>query len=240
MKNALKLTGLGIMTFIGSASFGQSLNINAGYTTSGIRMENESEGTATETYNGSTYTSTYEFKNVSGFNAAIAYEFRLGDRFSLETGFKYQSRGYKQVYEYSYESSIESTSESSAQVYKINYFDLPIVLNTAIATGDLRVYARTGIYVGIMTGARYNSSQEYTSSNGDIGMSEYNQRISGSDLEIEERFTGGFILGAGVEYKGFYVESNYAMGAFMLTAIDNGTYTRDLSFSLGYKFKFNK
>jgi hypothetical protein len=238
MKSTLRIMVLAAFTLIGTASFGQSLNFNGGFTTSTLKMEGLSDGSSTETYNGATYTNSYKNKNVNGYNAAIGYEFKLGDRLSLETGLKLQTRGYKMEYEYSFVNGSDNSREISTVNYKMNYLDLPIVLNTAILTGDVRVYARTGFYVGFMTGAKYSERSEYTSSNGDNGIYEFSEKVDGGD--IDERLTGGLVLGAGAEYKGFYFEANYNLGAYSLENIDYEMYTHDISFSLGYKLKFKK
>lgn len=239
MKRVLKITVLSAATFITTMSFGQSLNIKGGLNLSTIKMEGMTDANSSEEYGGTTYTSSHKYKRVGGYNASIGYEFRLGERLSLETGLKYQTRGYKAESEYAYENESYSSSESSVLKYKMNYFDLPVVLNVAILKGDLRVYGRAGIYAGFMTGGKYSEQSEYRSSDGESGNYEYSETFSGSDFE-EERFTGGFIFGAGVEYKGVYFETNYSIGALSLSDLDYETYTHDLSLSIGYKFKFKK
>ncbi|MCJ8292451.1 MAG: PorT family protein [Crocinitomicaceae bacterium] len=240
MKNTLRITALAAFTLIGTASFGQSLNMNGGFTTSTLRMAGMSNETSSETYNGGTYTSSSKYMNISGFNVGVGYEFILGNRLSLETGVKYQTRGHKMEYGYSFEGSSGNYSEINTVNYKMKYLDLPIVLNTAILTGDFRVYARTGIYAGFMTGAKYSMRREYTSSDGSSELTEYSETVDMDGDDIGERITGGFVLGAGAEYKGFYLEANYNLGAYSLANLDYEVYTHDFSLSLGYKLKFNK
>ena len=195
----------------------------------------------TETYGTTTYTSSQKIKSTTGINAAIGYEFKLGKRLSLETGLKYQTRGYKMVSEWSQVDGSESYSNTSSYDYKMNYLDIPIVLNTAIITGDFKVYARTGIYAGLLTRAKLSEQAEWTSTNGDNGSYDESQTYSGGDIaDMEDRITGGIILGVGAEYNGFYFEANYNLGAYSLANMDYELSTRDLSLSLGYKFKFNK
>ena len=238
MKTTLQITTLAVFTFIGTISFGQSLNISGGYTTSGFMSKNMEEAEYTESYGDGIYTSSYKYKNVGGYNASIGYEFRLGNRLSLETGFKYQTRGFQEVSERGYQSATESSTSSDVTKYKFNYLDVPVVLNTAITTGDFRSYIRTGIYAGFMTGGKYSEHSEYSSSNGEKGEYTYSEKMVNEFPA--DRFTGGFIVGAGAEYKGFYFETNLNLGAFSLANFDSELYTRDLSFSLGYKIKFTK
>ena len=238
MKSRVQLIALGTLLILGTTSFGQSLNFSGGFTTSTLKADGMSDGESTETFEGTTYTSSYKNKNLSGFNAAIGYEFRLSERLSLETGLKYQTRGFQQQSEFTFESGIDRYSETSNYRYKMNYLDLPIVLNTAILLGDVKVYARTGIYVGLLTGAKYSYKSEYSSTDGDNGVSEYSETLSGND--IDERITGGFVFGAGIEFKNFYFETNYNLGAYSIADLDEEVYTHDLSFSMGYKIKFKK
>lgn len=238
MKSTLRITALAAFTLVGTASFCQSLNFNGGFTTSSIKMEGMTDSESSDTYGTETYSSSEKYKNISGYNAAIAYEFKLGNRLSLETGFKMQTRGYKAEYEYSYVDGSYNGREAYSMKYKMTYVDLPIVLNTAIVNGDFKVYAKTGIYLGLMTGAKSTQRYEYSSSDGDNFFEENTEKEDMSD--IDERITGGFVLGVGAEYKGFYFETNYNLGAFSLTDLDEEIYTHDISFSLGYKLKFKK
>lgn len=238
MKKSIRTIAIAAFTLMGTMSFGQSLNFNGGFTMSTLKSSDMEDVTYTESFGGTTYTHSSKIKQVGGFNAAIGYEFRLGERLSLETGLKIQTRGYKTELDLNYDSGIYSERQISTVKYKYSYLDIPIVLNTAILTGDVRVYARTGIYAGFMAGARYQEKSEYTSSDGDNQLYEYSERMDGMD--IEDRITGGFILGAGVEYKGFYFEANYNLGMLSLANPDYEIYSNDFSFSLGYKLKFKK
>lgn len=238
MKNKFKLTALASFLFIGTASFGQSLNISAGYTMSSIKGEEMVEYDFTESYGDETYSESLKFKNLHGFNVSAGYEFRLGERLSLETGIRYQTRGQRFIEKMAESYNSESYQETNSYNFKMNYLDIPIVLNTAILMGDFRVYARTGFYVGYKTGEIFKTRSEYSFSDGDKGLQESSESFSGADLE--PRITGGLLLGVGAEYKNFFLESNYNMGLYSLEDHDDKeeVYTRDLLFSVGYKFKF--
>ena len=240
MNKTIKITVLAAFTLIGSATFGQSLNFSGGYTTSTLKGPDISESSTNETYGNTTYSSSMAIKNTSGFNASMGYEFKLGDRLSLETGLKYINRGYKVIGESSYQDPTYSSTSKSTVDYKMNYFDLPVVLNTAILTGDVRVYARTGIYAGLMTSIKYTEETEFSGTMGS-GTQSAKERVSGSDIgDLSERIGGGFVLGVGAEYKNFFFEANYTLGTYSLEHLDEETYTHDLSLSVGYKLKFNK
>ncbi|NOQ73955.1 MAG: outer membrane beta-barrel protein [Crocinitomix sp.] len=242
MKNGLSFTGLLLLACIGTASFGQSLNFKGGFTTSIIKASDFENKLTKYLADGGTYTTIDKIEDAIGFHLALAYEFRLGTRLSLETGFRYQSRGFHHVSDYAFESNdgAEYWAENGDESAYYKYLDLPIVLNTAITTGDFRVYARTGIYAGLMIGGKTTAIYDYPSSNGNFGPYEYNYKLTVSDMDFEDRITAGFIVGLGAEYKGFYFETNYRRGAFKVADPDSDVYTRDLSFSLGYKLKFNQ
>lgn len=243
MKKSMTTLALSIFTLVGVQSFAQSLNINGGFTSSTLKGGDmsEEENEYTETYNGATYTSSTKIKDMGGFNAALGYEFRLGERLSLEAGVKYQSRGYKALYKSNYEDFTYGYSQSSesSQSVKINYLDIPLVLNTAVLAGDFRLYLRTGVYAGMLTSAKFSSKSEYIDSDGGNSTYEESETMSGSEFE-DDRITGGIVFGIGAEYKGFYLEANYNRGVFSLMNNDYDMSTRDFSISLGYKIKFNK
>lgn len=240
MKKTIKLLTLAAFTCLGTLSYAQSLNFSGGVNASTIKGEGTSDGSSTETFGDATYTSSYSTKRTWGFNASIGYEFNFGDRFSLETGFKYQSRGYRTVSEYTYTDPQDWYKENYSYNYRINYLDIPVVLNTAILTGDFRLYARTGIYAGLITNGKFSYNREFDSNFGQESTEE-SERIPGEDFgDFGERLGGGFILGVGAEYKGFYFETNYMIGTYSFEYIDDNMYSHDLSFSLGYKLKFNK
>jgi|GEM_PF-1675993 len=239
MKNLARVTAVTALVLIGTTSFGQSLNFNGGFTTSKFISEDFEDSESSETFDGVSYTQSLKNKNLSGFNVGVGYEFKLGNRLSLETGLKYQTRGMQMERKYKFSFGNEYEEGISEIKWKMNYLDLPVVLNTAILTGDVRAYVRTGVYVGATMGGKLSQRFEYSSSDGDRGISEESEKISISDMDEEDILTGGAVFGVGAEYKGFYFEANYNVGTLSLIESDDNTGTRDLSFSLGYKLKFN-
>lgn len=238
MKTTSKILALGLITCLNSIAFGQSLNMSGGVTLSKLRFDGMESGTSTETYQGTTYTTDYQHKSIVGHNVSLGYEFRLSDRLSLETGFRSMSRGYKSTYDRTVRGDNYASNSSETMSYRLNYFDLPVTLNTAITTGDFRTYIRTGIYAGYMSSLKNHYTYDYNDSDGDSYSEEEN--YTDNDFDIEDRFSGGLTLGVGAEYKGFFFETNYTMGVFLLNEFDSGVSTSDLSFSLGYKLKFKK
>lgn len=238
MKKGIKTMVIAVVVTIGSTAFGQSLNFSGGYSMSWMTMDGMTDATSSESYNGTNYTRSTDYKGLSGYNFSIGYEFNLGKRLSLETGVKYQTRGYKMIDEYKSENGIDTYNERSLYKTNLNYLDIPIILNTDfIIREDLRVYARTGLYAGFMVNMKFSERSEYSSSDGDNGVYEYEG--SYSDVDFEDRIGAGLIVGAGAEYKGFYFETNYNAGVLSVANFSDGAFTRDLSFSLGYKIKFN-
>lgn len=239
MKNIIKVIAIAVFTNIGNSAYSQSINLKSGFTTSNIKSLYSENYESSELYNGASYTYTLKNKNKNGYNASIGYEFKLGNRLSLETGFNYQTRGQELHYSSSYRFESENSSESNTIKLRLNYLDLPVVLNTTIKTGEFKIYARTGIYIGMITSGEVKESSEYKTSSGNNSTYESSEKISFSDME-DMRITGGLIGGIGAEYKGFYFETNYATGALSLKNLDEEMFTHDLSFSVGYKVKLNQ
>jgi hypothetical protein len=240
MKGLLKLTGLSVLLFMGFGTFAQSLNFSAGYSTTMIKTDEKRKQSYVQPYANDMLYSDHSLLYVNGFNAAIAYEFRLANRFSLETGLKYQKRGYQQIINRSFSNGIYSWTQDTDITYQYKYIDLPIVLNTAITTGDIRIYAKTGFYAGFMLAAKYKGSQTYKHSNGDGGIHAFDLKFEQDAYDNDERLTAGFLLGVGAECKGFFFESNFTQGAFTPVEPDSDLYTQEFSFVLGYKIKFNQ
>jgi hypothetical protein len=239
MLNRLKLIGVVALMFIGAATFAQSLNIKGGFSLSTIRSADYEAEFSSVPYDGGALNYTYDVGYLEGYHFALAYEFPLGNRLSLETGFRYQTRGHHTVNEASFESPTEWWSEKIGLKYKLSYVDLPIVLNTAITKGDLRIYARTGVYGGFWTTAKFKNINEFTSSSGGGGIYTNEDKLDLSGLETADRITIGLVAGVGAEYRGFYFETNYNRGIFQVSEMDSKFFTSDISFSLGYKLKFN-
>jgi hypothetical protein len=232
MISTLRLIALSGFVTIASSSMCQSLNFSGGFTSSTMK-EKEDE----DNYGSSEFIKT---GNISGFNSALGVEFRLGNRLSLETGLKFQTRGYSWKIDWTELYGAYTDFETWEYTLKMNYIDLPVVLNTAVLLGDVRVYTRTGIYTGLLTRAREDLRLNYSSSDGEMESDEYTEILKGEDFESEERVTGGLILGAGVEFKNFFFESNYNFGVYALRDLDYGLFTHDFSLTLGYKIKFKK
>lgn len=239
MVNALRSFLLSTVILLGTFSFGQSLNVSGGYTASWMRIKGVTDEPPYEEHHDgpNSYTRSSTNKNVSGFNVGVLYEFSLGQRLSLETGFRFQTRGYKIIKEETYEQSSSSYSQIEIGKKKMNYLDLPVILNTAISVGKYRFYARTGAYLGFLTKMKSAGQTEYNI-NGEI-LTSSSSYLHSKGKPIE-RLTYGLIAGIGVEHKNFYFETNYNLGFHSYPNQQYGAYTHDLSFSLGYKIKFKR
>jgi hypothetical protein len=238
MKTSVQLL-IAIVTLIASHSaFAQSLNIGAGVSFNKLVFEGYEEMNMTENFNGGTYTSSYTQKGMVGPNFRLTYEFNFGKRFGLETGARYMKRGFTSTYRDRYESSNYHWEDTEVTAYKMQYVDVPITFNTYITTGEFKSYVRTGIYAGALLTQKYKESYTSFDSDGYEASSEYSSNEM--DFDNEERFTGGLQFGAGASYKGFFFETNYNIGTFMLSDFDSGVDTRDLSLTVGYKWNLSK
>ncbi|MFN3529903.1 MAG: porin family protein [Bacteroidia bacterium] len=245
MKTTLKPLFIMLFLLFNSEGNGQSLNLTVGYTSSTARIEGLTLGESTINHSdGSTEYASIKINRLNGFNFGAGYEFRLGNHLSLETGLRFQTRGYS--LDLTEEARIDTLNIYAADVVfdmSMNYLDVPLVLNTSFTAGDFRFYARTGMYLGVLGWVNLNTQVNMTSIFGNDAFSE--QETYGG-RELENKLTAGIILGAGVEYKGFFLEANYnrdlrAYGRFEDDLFyDNKTYTRDLSLNVGYRIKFGK
>ena len=238
MKTTVKVIAILAGAFITANVHAQSLNVNAGMSLNNFKIGDMETGSSTSNHNGATYTTSYKIKSVVNATYGLSYELNLGNRLSLETGGRFMTRGFNYTSDERYDNGAQFYEDKEYTRYKINYIDVPITLNTAITTGELRTYVRTGIYAGYMMSSKYTIRAEGRDSDG----YNYSDEYSSSEMEFEggERFTGGIQIGAGASYKQFYFETNYNIGQFNLDDFDSGISTRDLTFTLGYKIKFNK
>lgn len=78
---------------------------------------------------------------AGALTGSLGHEFKLGERLSLETSVKYLSRGYRKVGDYREERKTDYYQENYESTFKVNYIDVPVVLNIAILVGDIRAYA---------------------------------------------------------------------------------------------------
>lgn len=238
MKTLIKTTTVIAGLIISANVNAQSLNISGGVSNSKLIFDGISTGSSTENYNGTTYTTNLSYKAATNATFGLSYEFNLGNRLSLETGGRFMSRGFTETYTREIRGPQYVANAMERTSYKLNYIDIPLILNTAITTGDLRTYVRTGIYAGFMVSSKYSTYWEESDSDGYSSTYEYSDTDMGMDTE--ERITGGIQLGLGASYKQFYFETNYSFGHFTLSDFDSGITTRDLSFTLGYKINFKK
>ncbi len=242
MINALKSFILSTVILLGTFSFGQSLNVSGGYTASWMENKHFKAGETNITqYGNEEFSNTTASKNagIHGFNAAVGYEFPFGKRLSLETGIKFQTRGtnYKTVTYLSDNWNLVFSSVTQSKT-KLYYFDVPMMLNIAFLIKDYRAYARTGLNLGLLAEHKNaNERSDYIASTGETLTTADTQIIKYDPDEFKRRYTGGIILGIGVEYNGFYFETNYNAG-FHTIFYNKYKYTHDLSFSVGYKIKF--
>ena len=245
MKNTIRITGIVILTFIASASFGQSLKVSAGISTSFMQGAELGDKEYVQPQPIGSYLTFYQFSRQQlraiGVNASLGYDFKLGQKLYLETGFRYQERVvkmlYKEIFTYLEEDDYPTSFASNTGLakYSIKFIEVPIVLKRYITSGDVATYLRTGIYAGFITGGKASWEGEYTLNNGETSLSQ-----SSTILDLSGpgtgRVSGGFIIGAGAEYKRFFFEANLNVGANFLSLYNEFdlTYTKDLSISLGF------
>ena len=235
--NKLILLIVGLMALQANA---QSIHVKLGYSNSNVKFSGLEEGESSYESNGGVFKESINRKTVGGFNAAIGYEFGLSQRLSMFTGLNYQKRGFQieQITDFSDDNA--HSSSSSLLTINYHYLDLPIVLNTSIFSREnLNVYARTGVYLGYLLGANYRDQSTFTESDGVVDSYDESYKIGASEINFSDGITAGVLTGAGIEYRGFYLETNLKLGPQRLSNLGEETYMRDLNVMLGYKFKLN-
>lgn len=236
MKRALHISITSLLLSLPIISQAQSFNISSGINISRLASSEWESGSSTyaSDFENYTYSREYGYNAHLGYSGYLGFEFRLKERLGLETGLRYLSRGY------SYFENGEGTGdgyfeiEKRSERYTMNYFDLPITLNFAIIKKEyFSLYARAGVYAGLMKNVRSTYTRDYQSTNSN---SSGKETYKDNEFEISERFTAGGQLGLGAQYKGFFAEANYMLGFINPYSYDFDIRSHDISFSLGYKF----
>lgn len=229
-----------IVTLMSLKANAQSINIKLGYSNSNVKFSGLEQGESSYESVGGVFKESINRRTVGGFNAAVGYEFGLSQRLSIFTGLNYQKRGFQidQITDFS-NNDVHSSS-SSLITANYRYLDLPIVLNTSIFTREnLKVYARTGVYVGCLLAANYRDQSTFIESDGAVYSYDESYKIVASEISFLDGITAGVLTGVGIEYRGFYLETNLKLGPQRLSNLGEEIFMRDLNIMLGYKFKLN-
>ena len=189
---------------------------------------------------GSSSTTEYGLKPVIGYNAALAYEFNISERFAIVPGFKLSTKGYKLEYKSEYTSSTYSYSEKESQALRMNVLDIPINFKFGITTGDVKVYAQTGVYFGMVLFGNVTYKAEGEDSDGYNYKAEDRESINDMYDDAKDRMNAGLTLGAGVEFKNFFLEANYNAGLLSFNTDNVSLINHDVGVSVGYKIKTKK
>lgn len=237
MKNGLKII---VLAFVSASSFtttAQSFNISGGMNLSSYSIYEGGKRLYKNEFEQSSYSEhRTDIDWNTGFNASFGYEFKLSNLLSLETGLSYSTKGFTLVEEEDYTWGSVSESSISKEKYRMNYLDLPIVLNVGFNAGNVRMYGKLGGYVGFGMLGNIKTSYEASDSQGATYTEDYR---GGLDLgNSSERFNYGLITGIGAEYKNLFMELKYSAGRVALWDVDDykvNSYT--LGLSIGYKFK---
>lgn len=170
--------------------------------------------------------SSINFSNdyYSGINFGFFSDLELSEKTRLELGLDITQRGFKET------SSFESDSLAYIQEVEMNFFYLriPLSLKYNFTVGKLNFCAKSGLYLGIGTGGRYEANPNiYRNRTGIDYLNEpyergvifvsslHSQNLAnafyGSDYYLN-RLDYGATFGLGYRYKNLLLEAGYDLG----------------------------
>lgn len=215
MKNLPKLLIMVIVLSMTTKSFSQVIFGVKG----GLNLAN-----MVEKDNDETYSKNYKMK--AGFHLGVTAEFSISEKFAIEPGLLYSSKGFKVE-----EDGITFTAN-------LNYLEIPINAIYKIDLGSTKVLISAGPYLGFALSGKYKASEAVFGENEDSK----EQKIEiGSDKEKDEikALDFGLNIGAGVEIKNITIGLQYGLGLANLSLDTDNGYTlknKVLGISVGYKF----
>lgn len=185
------------------------------------------------------YSDELDYKSKPGLKIGVAGEYSFNDFFALAPELVFVQRGYK--YEYFDEYDGESYSET--EKVNINYLQIPINAKVSYPiSDDFKIFGFVGPYFGFALSGK--NSKEYTYSDDEYNETEKESgklKFGSGGKDDFKAFDFGLNLGAGAEFKGFFLKAQYNLGlANLATNTANGTKTANRNFgvSIGYMFSF--
>jgi len=163
------------------------------------------------------------------FHVETAVEFQFTKRYSAQGGLKYSGRGHSFEYLHIGEFFWNKVSVTSL----MHYLDIPFMLKASFQGGTCETYLFAGGYLGI--GLHGKDHRTTVKRNGTVEKSEVNAFDADGPFK---RLDYGAIGGAGMYFGPVFLELSYSVGLTNIghgTYLDQNTYNRLLSLSLGYR-----
>jgi hypothetical protein len=213
MKNLRQTLFVICAILISSGAFAQKISVKAGLNLANMTAKDDSK----------TYSSDY--KTLAGFQVGATVEFPVSEKFGIETGLLFSTKGFK--------SDVASTKVTFAT----SYLDIPINAKVYFGSGTTKVYGAFGPYIGIGIGGKVKSETSFggatikTDKNIEFGTDK-----AKSDLK---RVDFGVALGLGLEFNALQVGVSYGLGLANL-AVDTsgGTKVKNKVFSVTVAYRF--
>ncbi len=177
----------------------------------------------------------YDFKNRVGFNIGLIYDWGISERFYIQPGLYFTTRGAK----------IKESEEDYKfeEKWNLNYLQLPILASYRIALSDnVKWHINAGPYLAVGVGGKVKWEETY---DGDTDKGDYKAFGTADEDSDEEkgglkRFDAGLSFGTGVSIDKFYIGLTYDLG--LVNAADKDVWkdykmkNRNFSIGVGYNF----
>lgn len=169
-----------------------------------------------------------------GFHLGVTAEFPILEKFAIEPGLLFSTKGFKT--EYFHLGTLFKDS------YCLNYLEIPINTIYKIDLGNAKVLINVGPYFAYAISGKVKLDEPYGSIDNPNGLKEYKIVFGNKygDLYIK-RFDFGLNMGACLEIKSISIGIQYGLGLANLTGppsnfVDAKQNNRVISISAGYKF----
>jgi len=169
--------------------------------------------------NNRTYSDDYQAK--IGFNLGVTAEYSISEKFAIEPGLLFSTKGYK----------LENSGITGS--VNLNYLEVPINAIYKIEFSNAKILIIAGPYLGYAVSGKMKASEPVLGVNED---SKEQKVVIGTDIKPLDF---GLNIGAGVEIKDITVSLQYGYGLANLTLHsenDAKLKNRVLGISIGYKF----
>lgn len=176
-----------------------------------------------------------DFKSRVGFNIGVIYDWGLSEKFYIQPGLYFTTRGGK----------IKENDEDYKykEKWNLNYLELPILASYRIALSDnVKWHINAGPYLAYGLGGKVKWEETY---DGDTDKGDF-KAFGTADEDSDEqkgglkRFDAGLSFGTGVSFDKFYVGLTYDLGLTNIADKDvwKDHKVRNRNFSIGVGFNF--
>lgn len=236
MKSFTKTATIILIAMMYMTSNAQSVIVKAGYNLSSLSLGEFGEDDSYSDEYGS-YESTINQKMLSGYHISALVDFPISDRFSIETGVSFSTRGTEIEY-HEMEIDIDPFTGqtdfyeySSDETVKMTYLELPVTTKYRFPINDnVNICAQAGAYLGYALSGSYSYYDDFT-----------DQNVQESfDWEEMNRFDAGATAGVGVEIGRLFIGTSYDLGLVSVDKLFNIFQNRNLKFSVGYTIASRK